>query len=104
MKSLIDSCPDITAVFAMSDVMAMGAIRALNDLGKKVPEDISLIGYDGIEPSQYYTPRLASIKQEQDQIAKSSVDILISCIRKKSDAVHQIIPFHLIEGESVKKI
>ncbi len=104
MKSLIDSCPDITAVFAMSDVMAMGAIRALNDLGKKVPEDISLIGYDGIEPSQYYTPRLASIKQEQDQIAKSSVDILISCIRKKSDAVHQIIPFQLIEGESVKKI
>lgn len=101
---LIGNSPEITAIFTMSDVMAIGVIRALKDLGKQVPEDISVIGFDGIELSQFYTPRLATIEQAQDKLAKSGVDILVSCIRKTSDAVHQEIPFKLIEGESVRKL
>ena len=45
---LMDRCPDLTAIFALSDVMAMGAIRALHDRGLRVPEDVSVMGYDGI--------------------------------------------------------
>ena len=58
-KVLLERCPDLTAIFAVSDVMAMGAIRALADLGRKVPEDISVVGYDGITTGQYFLPRSA---------------------------------------------
>ena len=47
MKRLVEKYPDLTAVFAMSDVMAIGAIRALRDLEYRVPEDVSVIGFDG---------------------------------------------------------
>ena len=62
MKRLIARCPDITAVFAMSDVMAIGVIRALRDLEYRVPEDVSVIGFDGTALAEYYNPKLATIK------------------------------------------
>ena len=49
MGHLLDRMPELTAVFAMSDVQAVGAIRALHDRGLGVPEDISVVGFDGIE-------------------------------------------------------
>ncbi len=57
MEYLLKHCPDITAVFAMSDLMALGAIRALNDHGLRVPQDISVSGYDGIALGRYSNPR-----------------------------------------------
>lgn len=101
---LLSSSPDVTAIFTMSDVMAVGAIRALKDIGKRVPEDISVIGFDGIEISRFYNPRLATIEQAQDKLAKGGVDILVANIRKTSGAVHQEVPFKLIEGDSVIKL
>ena len=56
----------ITAVFAMSDVMAIGAIRAIKDRGLDVPKDISIIGFDGITLADYYNPKLATIKQQSE--------------------------------------
>ena len=58
MVNLMEKKPDLTAVFAMSDVMAIGAARALKDMGKRVPEDISVIGFDGITLADYYNPKL----------------------------------------------
>ncbi len=57
---LLERCPDLTALFAVSDVTAMGAIRALYDRGRRVPEDISVVGYDGIEMSRYRAGRESS--------------------------------------------
>lgn len=104
MNLLVKNNPDITAVFAMSDVMAIGAVRALKDMGMQVPEDISVIGFDGIEITQFYNPRLTTIQQSQDKLAKRSVDILVSSIRKAKSVSHEEIPFQLIEGESVKSL
>lgn len=70
MKRLIGKFPDVTAVFAMSDVMAIGAIRALRDLGYRVPEDVSVIGFDGTSLAEYYNPKLATIKQQHQTLAK----------------------------------
>lgn len=94
----------LTAVFAMSDVMAIGAMRAIVDSGLRVPEDISVFGFDGIQMANYYIPRLTTIKQQYCQMAKESVDILLNAIDAGTPAVHKIIPFELVEGESVKKI
>ena len=54
-----------TAVFCMSDIMAVGAMRALTDAGLRVPQDISVLGFDGIELGQYAVPRLATVSQPQ---------------------------------------
>jgi LacI family transcriptional regulator len=100
MGRLLDKMKDLTAVFAMSDVMAVGAIRALRDRGRKVPEDVSVIGFDGIELGSYLTPKLATIRQEREQIADRSVEILLSCINEEAKAVHELVPFRIISGES----
>lgn len=104
MKRLIERFPDLTAVFAMSDVMAIGAVRALRDMDYRVPEDISIIGFDGIEPAEYYNPKLTTIKQQYRTLAARSVEILFGQIELKRDPVHEIVPFELVNGESIRKI
>ena len=103
MERLMDNVPDISAVFAMSDVLAIGAIRAIKDRGLKVPEDISVIGFDGIDMGNYITPRLTTIRQHREEIAARSVEILLKSIDEGAPAVHEIEPFHLVPGESVCK-
>ncbi len=99
--TLLDSCQGMTAILAMSDVMAIGAMRAVRDRGLRVPEDISVIGYDGLEQSFYCIPRLATIRQDADRMAGRSVDILLQQDGGGS-AVHEIVPFQLVRGESVR--
>ncbi len=103
-KVLLERCPDLTAIFAISDVMALGAVRALRDLGKRVPEDISVVGYDGIVISRYSLPRLTTVRQDTQQLAERGVDTLLRSIQRRSSPVHELVPFQLIEGESVARL
>lgn len=104
MEELLKKNQKLTAVFAMSDVMAIGAIRALKDHHLDVPKDISVIGFDGITLADYYNPKLATIKQQYKLLANRSVEILFHLIDFKSPAVHEVVPFELVAGESVDKI
>lgn len=104
MQQLMQKMPDITAVFAMSDVMAIGAIRAIKDCGKKVPEDISVVGFDGLELSEYLYPKLTTIRQNRERIAQRSVEILLDSIDNGGKAVHETVPFAIVVGESTKKL
>ena len=99
MKRLIGKFPDVTAVFAMSDVMAIGAIRALRDLGYRVPEDVSVIGFDGTSLAEYYNPKLATIKQQHQTLANRSIEIEL-----KKEPIHEIVPFEFVNGESIRVI
>lgn len=102
MKALLSKNPDTTAVFAMADVIAIGAIRAIKDYGLRVPEDISIIGFDGIEMGQYTVPKLTTIKQPDEQIAIKSVEVLLDCINGK-ESLHEQVSFLLTIGESTKE-
>lgn len=104
MRRLLEKMPKITAVFAMSDVTAFGAIRAIKDQGLSVPEDISVVGFDGIEMGQYLVPQLTTVQQPIEQIVESCVEILLQCIYEKRGAINVRMPFCLIEGESTKRI
>lgn len=104
MKRLIGKFPDVTAVFAMSDVMAIGAIRALCDLGYRVPEDVSVIGFDGTSLAEYYNPKLATIKQQHQTLANRSIEILFGQIELKKEPIHEIVPFEFVNGESIRVI
>lgn len=103
MEHLMDNVPKLSAVFAMADVLAIGAIRAIQDRGLNVPEDISVIGFDGIDMGNYISPRLTTIRQHREEIAARSVEILLRSIDEGTPAVHEIEPFHLVPGESVCK-
>lgn len=99
---LLKRAPDLTAIFALGDVIAFGAMRAIFDLGLRVPEDISLVGYDGIATSRYCVPRLTTIRQDTAELARRGVDTLLQRIHYNNyPPVHAITPFQLIEGESV---
>ena len=104
MDTLLKKMPEVTAVFAVSDVMAIGAIRAIKDRGLRVPEDISVIGFDGIDIGKYTVPRLTTIRQHREEMATRGVEILLNSLNDKVAAVHEIEPFYLIPGESVRKL
>ncbi len=104
MGELLEQFPDLTAVFAVSDVTAIGAIRAIHDRGKRVPEDISVVGFDGIELGAYLTPKLATVRQDGEAIARRSVKLLLDAIRDGAPSAHEIVPFRFFAGESAKKI
>ena len=102
MEKLLEQMPEVTAVFAMADVMAIGAIRAIHDRGLRVPEDISVIGFDGIDVGRYMVPRLTTIRQHREAIATRCVEVLLDCIDNPNKTVHEIEAFHLVPGESVR--
>ena len=93
--------PDTTAVFAMSDTVAMGVIRALADIGRRVPKDVSVVGYDGIEMGKYFLPRLTTVEQPINDIARESVAMLMGMLEKGEEPRHVVVPASLIERESV---
>ena len=95
---------EFTAIFAMSDVMAVGAIRGLRDAGKNVPEDVSVVGFDGVELGEYYIPRLASISQNVDALAARSFSMLLHHIEDHTAAHYEILPVRLLDRESARKI
>lgn len=100
-KRLLGRCPELTALFCVSDVMAIGAIRAIRDLGRRVPEDISVVGYDGIPLSRFSVPRLTTVRQDTQQLARQGVDLLLRNLQRPRPPVHEVAPFQLIAGESV---
>ena len=93
-----------TAVFAISDLMAVAAMKAASDLGLKVPDDISVIAIDGIEFSAYCVPTLTTLEQPFDELALKSVEILIGLIKKAGVNGHFLFDTSLRAGGSVKKM
>jgi len=102
-KELLARNQEFTALFAMSDVMAIGAIRALQDAGKRVPEDISVIGLDGLEIGEFMVPRLSTVAQCGRSLASQSLELLMEGIRNQKSS-HRIIPVTVKQRESAVKI
>ena len=90
-RSFFAGHPDATALFAMSDTVAVGAIRAIHDLGKSVPKDISVIGYDGIDISRFTVPRLTTVEQPVGEIARRSINLLLEMMDKNAAPRHVLV-------------
>ena len=100
-KKLIGSGVDFTCVYALSDTMAVGACRALLDAGYRVPEDVSVAGFDGLEMARYYNPTITTMCQPREKIARETVRLLFELIREKTVPSHQLFEAQLLEGGSV---
>lgn len=103
-KRLLEKNIHVTAIVGLSDTIAVGAIRVIEDAGKKVPDDISVVGFDGTVISRFYTPRITTMGQDINSIAKRSVELLMKHIHYTLGCEHDYAPHNLIEGESVRRV
>jgi LacI family transcriptional regulator len=95
-----------TAIFCASDLLAIGAIEAIKDAGKKVPDDFSIIGFDGIDLSQMITPRLTTIKQDSQAMGTVASSRIMSMIdqTEKKEGESISIQTELIVGQSTRAL
>ena len=72
--------PDVTAVFAANDQTALGVIRGLHDAGRRVPEDVSVVGFDDTPESGYFLPPLTTVRQDFGEVGRRCVQLLLSLV------------------------
>lgn len=105
MHQLLALAEPPSAVFAGNDVSAVGVYQALYRAGLRVPQDISVVGYDDIELSRYLTPPLTTIHQPQAELCRQAVDTLLERIQGADDAPRLItLEPTLIARESVRSL
>ncbi len=99
-KKLLESEEEVTAIYAVSDSLAIGACRAVLEAGKRIPEDISVAGYDGIELGEYYNPQLTTIRQPAEEIARKTIHLLLDVIAQREEHQQIVLPAELVVRES----
>lgn len=85
--TLLDREPGITAIFACSDEMALGVYEVLNTRGLRIPEDVSVIGFDDLPEAQVMSPRLTTVRQPSTELGATSVKLLMELSREKDGSV-----------------
>ncbi|WP_428774476.1 substrate-binding domain-containing protein [Vibrio sp.] len=92
-----------SAIFVSNDMMAMGVINAANNYGIRIPQDVSLIGYDDIHIAKFMTPALTTIHQPKYRLGKAAVETLLHKLNKQGSE-HQVVQLEptLVERKSVK--
>jgi DNA-binding LacI/PurR family transcriptional regulator len=91
MKALLNKKVPFTALFAHNDRLARGAMMALNEAGLKVPQDISIVGFDDIPEAEFADPPLTTIRQPMRQVGKAAAQLLISLIEDRNAAPQQLL-------------
>lgn len=89
MRDLLSARPE--AVFAASDTMAIGAIRAVRDAGLKIPDDIAVVGFDDLPVAKMTSPALTTIRQPINRLGSTAVETLINMINNGSKPHNRII-------------
>ncbi|MBK4785923.1 MAG: HTH-type transcriptional repressor PurR [Pantoea sp. Pent] len=102
MQQILNQKQRPTAVFCGSDIMAMGAICAADEMGLRVPQDISVIGYDNVRNARYFTPALTTVHQPKAQLGEKALEMLLDRITSKREEPQTIeVQPTLIERRSV---
>lgn len=101
MNSALRKKKKFTAVFAFSDETAVGAITALNEHGLRVPEDVSVLGFDGLSISERVVPKLTTIYQPLDKMVEWTLEILCNKSRNREENIEYTLPYKLLERGTV---
>lgn len=92
--------PDVDGVFASSDIIAAQVLKECQRIGKRVPEDVKVVGFDGIRLGEYFTPGLTTIQQPIKEIGKTAVSTLIDLINGEEVPRENLLPIKLLEKET----
>ena len=96
----------ITAVFAGNDVLAFGCIRTAIERGIRIPDDLSIIGFDNVEISQITSPPLTTVDQPKYEIGKAAIEMLQNMMAQDGirESEHRVIGVRLIERQSCRRV
>ncbi|MEU7925249.1 LacI family DNA-binding transcriptional regulator [Micromonospora sp. NPDC049801] len=101
MRRLLNACPDLDAVFVASDLMAFGALRTLRDAGRRVPEDVAVIGFDDAPVARQADPPLTSVFQPVEEMGRQMARLLVARIRGDDlPAPHILLDTQLVHRAS----
>lgn len=87
---------EVTAIMACNDLMAIGAIQALKEAGLRVPEEVSVMGFDGIEVGKYLSPPLTTVQQPVYLLGKEVARVLLGLISEEHGTVHRTLPVSIV--------
>jgi len=97
--------PDVTAVFCANDHMAQGLLRAFAEAGRKVPEDVSLVGFDDIPEAAYFVPPLSTVRQDFGELGRRSLELLVQRLGDSSGPLESVlIPPELVARSSARPV
>ncbi|WP_330172851.1 LacI family transcriptional regulator [Streptomyces sp. NBC_01498] len=101
MTELLARHPDLDAVFAASDVMAAGALHALRAAGRRVPEDVAVVGFDDSPIARHTEPRLTSVRQPVEEMGRAMARVLLESIENPAaPGQHVVLPTKLVRRAS----
>lgn len=103
-KKLLADHHEFTAIVGISDTVAIGACKAIFESGRKIPEDCSIVGFDGIEQAFYYVPSITTIRQPLKEIAKASIDALFTMLRTEKSVESRLFEGELLQRQSTRKL
>jgi DNA-binding LacI/PurR family transcriptional regulator len=83
--------PDVTAIFAGNDSMALGVLRALHDAGRDVPGDVSIVGFDDLPEVAYLTPPLTTVRQNFAEVGRQGMALLLDQIESRSRTSRRVV-------------
>ena len=103
-RELLESGAEFDALFAMSDTLAIGACKALLEAGKNIPQDVAVVGFDGIDMASFYHPSITTVCQPKEEMARASIQMLFDMIKGKKPEKNQLIFKAVLQyGESTGK-
>jgi DNA-binding LacI/PurR family transcriptional regulator len=92
--------PKVTAIFAANDHMATGVLRALREAGRRVPQDVSVVGFDDVPEAPYLWPPLSTVRQNFTEVGRLSFQLLLDRIDGRTSPAHHLIEPELVIRES----
>lgn len=105
VTQLLQQHPDITALFGCNDDFALAAMRAAQALGRRIPEDLSVIGFDNIDVAKHVTPALTTMHVDKAAMGWLAVQLLVNRIENpESDPVTSLLRTRLVVRDSVRRI
>ncbi len=100
MTRLLEQSPDVDAVFCASDPTAMGALQALAELGRRVPDDVAVVGFDDVNEAALTTPALTTVHQPIQDMGRTMAQVLLDRISGQNPAAATVLPVRLVRRES----
>lgn len=101
---LLKNHTDVTAVFATADIMALGIIKIMNQFGKKIPDDLSVIGFDDLNIGNYTDPALTTIRQDIYRKGIEVARVLVKKVDKEIGVESQTLPLELVVRDTTKAL
>lgn len=83
--------PEVTAVFAANDHLALGLLRALSERGRRVPHDVSVVGFDDVPEAAFFIPPLTTVRPDFDAVAQAGLDLLLAQMTDTGDPDNRIV-------------